>query len=421
MPTTSEWTRFSKYARRMRELKSDVSEEHVLPHVFSTLQLRTPNEPLLPNLKALEFKEATADIIPFVPLFLSHMTTHIDIQFAAVANPPVVMVASMIVSLPKLCPHIRNISLQLLSIDAIITSAASEMLLTCNRNNLQSFQVGSPLTEEANRVVYRLPNLRQLFSVVTERPSLPAVSLPSLNELYVEYHCDHDWLRAFHGATLSKLSDVTFRAECDQIGDFLGAFEIAFVSSAPTLSQFAFYTSCSWNPSYHSLLSFKQLKDLVIEFSCQDGCSSNLDDEIITTLAQAMPKLETLQLGQQPCQTPGNVTVRGLIALARHCPCLFTLRIHFRTDSFVAIASEVIPVPSSGPPLVNCDLAKLEVGETPISQRHGLPVFLTLLCIFPRLLLIDYVDEGWRWVADNIILSKRIGSFIHRSGRAHPS
>ena len=421
MPTTSEWARFSKYARRMRGLKSDVSQEPVPSDVFSTLQLRTLNAPLLPNLKALEFKEANADIIPFVPLFLSHMTTHIDIQLAATASPPAVMVASMIIGLPKLCPYMQNISLQLWSVDATIISAASEMLLSCNQHNLQSFQVGSPLTEEANRVVYRLPNLRQLFSVITEHPSLPAVSLPSLTELYVEYHCDHDWLRMFHEATLPKLADVTFRAECDQVGDFLGAFGIAFASSASTLSQFAFYTSCSWDPSYHSLLSFKQLKDLVIEFSCQDGCSSNLDDEIITTLAQAMPKLETLQLGEQPCQTPGNVTARGLIALARHCPCLFTLRIHFRTDSFVAIASEVIPVPSSGPPLVNCDLAKLEVGETPISQRHGLPVFLTLLCIFPRLLLIDYVDEGWKWVADNIILSKRIGSFVHHSGKAHTS
>jgi len=414
MPATSEWTRFSKYARRMRELKSDVSQEPVPSDVLSTLQLRTLNEPLLPNLKALGFKEATANIIPFVPLFLSDRTTHIDIQFAT--SPPVVMVASRIISLPKLCPYMRNISLQLLSTDATIISAVSEMLLTCELDTLQSFKVDSPLTEEANRAVYQLPNLRQLWSVVTEYTSPPAVSLPSLTELDVEYHCDRDWLRVFREATLSKLTDVTFRAECDQIGDFLGAFEIAFASSASTLSQFTFYTSCSWGPSYHSLLSFKQLKDLVIEFSCQDGCSSNLDDEIITTLAQAMPKLETLQLGQKPCETPGNVTVRGLIALARHCPCLFTLCIHFRTDSFVAIASEVITVPSSGPPLVNCDLAKLEVGEIPISERHGLPVFLTLLCIFPRLLLIDYVDEGWKWVADNIILSKRIGSFIHRSG-----
>jgi len=87
MPTTVEWTRFIKCARRMRELKLNLSEETIPLDVLSALQLCTLNEPLLPNMKILEFREIPADIILSVPLFLSHRTVGIDIQ-SAIRPPP---------------------------------------------------------------------------------------------------------------------------------------------------------------------------------------------------------------------------------------------------------------------------------------------------------------------------------------------
>ncbi|KAF9642687.1 hypothetical protein BDM02DRAFT_3124263 [Thelephora ganbajun] len=419
MPTTVEWTRFKRYARRMRELGLDLSDEPIPLDVLSVLQLRALNEPLLPNLKTVQFKKATADIIPFIPLFLPHRTTDIDIY--SNTTPPAVMVASMVINLPKLCPQMQSISLQPLPIDSTITSATSEMLLTCNLNTLQFFLVDSSLTEEGRQVVFRLPNLRGLWSVLTEPTSLPAVSLPNLVHLDIEYHHDHDWLRAFHGTTLSKLEEVTFHAKHNQIGDFLEAFEdVALATSAyATISRFRFCTSHSWNPSYYSLLSFKQLKELVVEFSCENGCSSKVDDEIITALAQAMPKLEILQIGGPPCQAPSDVTIQRLIALAHHCLGLSMLRIHFQTDSLVvALINEAIPSPSSGEsrlPREDCALASLEVGEIPVPEQHMLPIVLTLLRVFPRLRNIEYIDEGWEEVENTIRLSSQIGSLVQHS------
>ena len=406
----------------MRKFRLDISEEPIPSDVLSTLQLRTLNEPLFPSLKTIEFMEATADIIPFVPLFLSHKTTRVDIEFATI--PPVVMVASMIINLPKLCPHMQSIRLQPLPEDETITSAVSEMLLTCNLDALRYIIVDSALTKEASQVVFQLHDLSGLWLVLLEPTPLPAVSLPNLTRLDVNYRDDHDWLQAFRGAKLSKLTEVSIHADCDRIGNFLEAFELSLASSASTLSEFAFYTSCSWNPSYYSLLSFKQLKELTIEFSCENGCSSSMDDETIITLAQAMPKLETLQLGDVPCQAPSNVTVQGLIALAHHCPYLFTLRIHFQPDSLAAaLADEVILVPSPGKSHLlqdDCALATLEVGEIPLPHHCFLPVVLTLLRIFPRLLLVKYVNEEWKWVAETIRLSQQIGSLVNRSGKTRP-
>jgi len=407
----------------MRELKLDVSEEPIPLGVLSTLQPRTLNEPLLPNLKDFEVKETPADLIPFVPLFLSHKTTRIEIRFATV--PPPATVASMIINFPKLCPYMQKICLHPLPDDATIVRAASEMLLTCNLDTLRYLFVDSALTKEATQVAHQLHNLSGLWLYFLEPTPLPVISLPDLTELDVEYYHDHDWLQAFHRARLSKLKEVTFHARCDQVGNFLEAFEIALASSASTLSEFGFYTWHSWNPNYHSLLSFKQLVELIIQFSCGGSCSSSLDDETITTLTQAMPKLETLQLGNTPCRTPNNVTIQGLIALAHHCPCLLKLCIHFQTESSAAaLTDEVTPVISPGESHLSrndCMLATLEVGRIPLSQQSRLPVFLTLLRIFPRLLLIEYANREWKWVADTARLSGKINSLVHRSGKTPSS
>ena len=182
----------------MRQLRLKLSEEPIPYDVLSALQLRALNESLLPNLKILELKEAAPDIISFIPLFLSHTIVYIDIQFATA--PPAVMIASMIINLPTLRPHLRDIALNPLSSeDPTITTAVSEMLLACNLDALRCLLVDSALTEEASRVVYRLPHLHRLSSVFREPPSLPEVSLPNLTLLDVEYHHDHSWLRAFHG------------------------------------------------------------------------------------------------------------------------------------------------------------------------------------------------------------------------------
>ena len=80
---------------------------------------------------------------------------------------------------------------------------------------------------------------------------------------------------------------------------------VALAGSAQnTLSEFRFYTSRSWNPNYSFLLSFHQLKEVEIEFSCEDRCSSGIDDGIVANLAEVMPKLEILRPGKAPCAAP---------------------------------------------------------------------------------------------------------------------
>jgi len=420
LPMTTEWTRFRKYARRMREFAQYAVQDPPSPEVLSDMQLYTINEPLFPNLKALSWEGIAGSCIPFIPLFLSPRTTSIDLSFSS--DSPITMVASMVTTLPTLCPDLQAISLFPLPRDPIIATAVSAMLLATNRNTLRELCVGSPLTEEASDVIYKLPNLHSLSMVIERETSLPSASLPNLTGLGIICDDEDDWPRVFHGTTFGKLKSVIFIPQSKQIGDFLGAFERAALSSSVqnTLSEFCLYTSCSWNPNYSSLLPFTQLVELDIRFSCDSQCSSRLDDNIITDLARAMPKLEILRLGDVPCRriTIG-VTTKGLAALSRHCPDLYILRIHLEVASLSDQPAIPGIIPNTGPTAsrTDCALTDLEVGETPVPEGSALAIALTLLHIFPRLDSIESIGEGWEEVENAINISKWI---IDCSGKQRP-
>jgi len=407
----------------MRDLTVDTSEDPVTSDVLFALQLRTANEPLFPRLEIFECKSATEAFIPFIPSFLSRNTTAIYINFAE--GLPTVMVASTVTRLSILCPGLERITLNPLPRDLVITEAVSEMLLTCNRDSLQWFRVDSPLTEEAHEIVFQLPKLSELWVVIQGHTEIPPAALPNLLMIDLEYDDYLDWLPGFHGAMLGGLKHAYFTSQSEQIGDFLGEFaRVALTTPAPsTLSIFNFGTSRPWDPDYRSLLPFTQLKNLQIGFSCKDRCSSKVDDNIIMDLARAMPKLEILKLGDAPCKIRRGITAKGLIALARGCCHLSQLRIHFRAASLAAAgAGAEVPAPSGDESVVrgqDCVLTDLEVGKIPIPTDSVLMVTMVLLQIFPRLLNVEFIDERWGSVAENIRLFQRIGSVVRHTGKVY--
>ena len=176
-----------------------------------------------------------------------------------------------------------------------ITAAVSEMVLATNKNTLQYFLVNSLLTE-AHEVVYRLPNLHRLWVIIEGPTSLPTVELPNLTKTDVE--CDHDdhWWQGFHGGTLGRLVIVALCSESESNGGFLEVFRRVGLttSTCVTLLTFRFYTLHPWRKFNRSLLPSMQLKEFAIDFPCDHGFSSTMDDNIITDIAQAMSKPETL-------------------------------------------------------------------------------------------------------------------------------
>ena len=380
--------------------------------VLSVLQLCVINKPLFPHIKILQLWDVTGEFIPFIPSFLSPRTTTIEINFIKKGLPKAV-VASMVATLPTLCPNLRKICLPSLPRGPVITTAVSEMLLAINRNTLQAVYVNCPLTEEAREVIFKLPNLRELSVVIEKGTSSPSAVLPNLTSLFVEYDHGNDWLQMFRGTRLEKLDTVFFHSKSEQTGDFLEAFKtVALAAFAQnTLSELGFYTSRSWNPNYSALLPFTQLTCLVVHCPCNGGCSSSVDDDTILNLARTMPKLRFLRLGGTPCrEIPIGVTVKGLVALAHHCPDLSTLRVHFQVASLSALPAMTSNAGSYALRM-NCSLATLDVGEIRVQEESVVTVALTLVFILPHIKEIDHVDETWEKVVDTIHrsrLSRRI-------------
>ena len=171
------------------------------------------------------------------------------------------------------------------------------------------------------------------------------------------------------------------------------------------------HTSCSWNPSYPSLLPFTQPTNLLIASSCDDGCSSTVDNNIVVGLARVMPKLKNLELGDVPCRgIPTGVTAEGLVALAHHCPDLSTLRIHFQVDSLsdLPMIDGVTPNTRSITPQRGCAVRNLEVGRIPLLNRSVATVAVTLTLVFPCIESIKGVNVNWFEVARAISYSRKI-------------
>ena len=123
----------------------------------------------------------------------------------------------------------------------------------------------------------------------------------------------------------------------------------------------------------------------------------------ISLLAQAMPDLEILHFGGQPCRAPSGATFEEFTVLALCCFESSNLRINFQANGTAEATSRTeppsLPVPIPGVPQTNRVLMVLQVEGIPISEQETLAVGLTLLQIFPEM----------------VKLFKRIGGHIHHT------
>ena len=421
-PTATEWARFRKYARRIRNFRYRSTPKTLSPEVRSVMQLYTINEPLLPNLTTLDFLGVEGSFIPFIPSFLSPRIITISFSFETPRCLPKSVIASLITKLPTRCPNLQDINLLGLPRGPMVTAAVSDLIFATNRNALRGFCVDSPLTEAASEVMYKLQNLRRLSVAIEKGNSIPSASLPSLTCLRIVCVDGSDGLQILRRATPGKLESVDFTIESEPVGDFLEAFKGVALSLSiqNTLSAIRLSAGRLWDPNYHILLPFTRLVDLYIQSVCAGSCS-RVDDGIVIDLSRAMPKLQSLMLGDEPCHPfTGGVTTKGLVALAHNCPNLSSLRVHFQVAglSDPSMGFETVRDTRYSASWRGCALTKLEVGWIPVSERSAPMVALTLLRIFPRIESIIFGEGNDKWgeIEDMICRSKQI---VDRSSKYH--
>ncbi|KAJ7154377.1 hypothetical protein C8R43DRAFT_885126, partial [Mycena crocata] len=116
-------------------------------------------------------------------------------------------------------------------------------------------------------------------------------------------------------------------------------------------------------------------------------CGFDLDDDAVSDMARAWPRLTILELTAVASNVPPRVTLSGLCVFKQYCPHLQSLEIPFDASDVPDrdAISEHIPTDHA--------LAVLGATNCPIAAAR--PVFEFISVIFPKLstLRIDY--GGW--------------------------
>ncbi|KAF9650915.1 hypothetical protein BDM02DRAFT_3127417 [Thelephora ganbajun] len=409
-PLPSEWKRVNRYASWMRNLNiyEDWAGPTLSPKAWQDLSAISPVH-LLPNLQSLEWYSAP-DTFIYINLFRSPRLTSLNVR--VIPNTP--NLVPILGSLPiETLEELRFLDL---SGDRAVQDAISNLVLRTTAT-LRSIEVSSDLSDAAIRHVIRLPNLSDA-SVTFANLDRPAASrdaiFPSLRTLETRLDDKGGW-KYFMEDTMNLESIVLHSLAVLQPEEVVTAFGFlinkGFHRTMHRLS-FAVFEPCDLTPPVLApLLNFGSLTRLSVTSPCDPTqCKSRLTNGALARLAEALPHLVELFLGDAPCASPARgITLAGLRPLSDHCTHLKTLQVHFSAhDVRLDIPDDALSNPSDQPPLGpnHCHLFQLVVGRLPISTSGKSPLIVAYFLhqMFPRLSKILWVDRNspWKQVQEHV-------------------
>ena len=298
------------------------------------LQLHSHGDPLLPNLLSLDWYGDRANP-PFIIIsFICRSLTSVIIEVPVAAG---FILPSILTSLSTMTPNIRKILVQRLEYGPSLEEASSQLLMQCNPNRLRTYNVDAPLSAPALSHVIQLPLLESLWLVEPFHfpDPLPDTVFPSLQVLNVEFTRDLAWLKILPKCPV--LSEI--QISCPDFAQFMETFLSTITGCGmherlqePALcsrGDFKVTPQIAWNSSLN-LTGFQLYP--TDSTSCQ---TLDLTDADISLLINAMPHLQILLIGEEPCRVPSKITFNSLYTISSRCTGLRTLRIHFNPDSFI--------------------------------------------------------------------------------------
>jgi hypothetical protein len=364
---------------------------------------------LLPNLQSLEWYSGT-DTFLYINLFLPPRLTSLNVQVI----PNIPNVGPILASLPV--GTLEELRFLDLSGDRAVQDAISRLVLRTTAA-LRSIEVSSDLSDAAIRHVARLPNLSDAsvsFENLGRLSDPPDATFPSLHTLETRVDGTGGWKYLMQSAknldsTVLHSWAVLQPEEIMAVFGFL--IDEGFHRTMHRLS-FAAFEPCNLTPRLLTpLLKFRSLTRLSVTSPCiLAQCRSQLTNDGLAQLAEALPQLVELFLGAAPCAWPAReVTLAGLRPLSIHCVHLSTVQIHFSAlDIPTDIPDDALTNPSDEEPLDpnHCHLFRLVVGDLPVSTSENslLIVAYFLHQLFPRLSKIVWTatDSPWKEVQEHI-------------------
>ncbi|KDQ62042.1 hypothetical protein JAAARDRAFT_203263 [Jaapia argillacea MUCL 33604] len=419
-----DWIRFQAYAARIKILVAGTGHSYFVANrvrrassvdikAFRALSIFRPLCVLFPSLKELEWRYASAEMFPYIHLFLAPGL----LKFSLPKWPDRGMEqTTFLKSLAVISPLVDTFLLPFNQPDVVAPSA---MAIIPDFAQLHTLTLGfDSLTPRHFVPLSRIARLRilhlQIYGDVgpirtqdleREAQTLPEITSPpqrfaslrvlGMNEAPLST-CT-EIIRWMSPANLEELylcprnapSPPSLESHLQVISQCvswtsLRDFDLSvLVGSTFILPQ----DSVIIQPIIlKPLLSFKNIRRFV--FDC--GTPLTLDNAILDDIAAAWPKLEELDLGETTGEDEfvSKVTLEGLVPFATRCPDLRTLRLLLDADDALVGRQK----PGSG--VSNHSLRSLELGRSCISESGAGAVAAFLSDLFPKLkTIVAWRDE----------------------------
>jgi len=367
------------------------------------LRLNSPAGGWFPALQVLDWC-ITRSHLPYADLFFSPHLRKIFLRLplswylSGVPHDALPAIASAISTLPT--SALQSLSVFSLAFWSSMTPwgdfaiSLSSVVLRCGPS-LKEFTSTIPLSDAAVNHLIRLPHLRTCH-IEGPPPSYSASHLPlifpPLTEFVVRADAARGWLSLLEllGGCVAPLSKVK---------ESLRSLRLP----SPTIDA----------PFASLIQTFRNLANLNIDRSCyprggEGQCIFKLNNDHVTELAVALPRLELLVLGRPCFDNTCTTTVACLLSISVYCVKLRSLEIHFNTanivDDLKGISNDLRFQELRSRP--RCKLSRLDVYRIPLALNE--PGFETvvngMIDIFPSLGYCAEVvrGSGWRELSERL-------------------
>ena len=277
---------------------------------------------------------------------------------------------------------------------AHFTAPLSAFVLRCGPS-LTDLSSSIPLSDAAMNHLIQLPHLHS-WAIGGPPPNYSTSPLPLVFPPLTEF--------ILFGSVTHRWFPLLKRLECC-IPTTRGAAPLHMVKeSLRSLTAEDFHDTVIDASFSSTVQMFRNLARLNVPYCCfpngEDRCTFKLNDDNVTELVTALPRLKDIILGRPCSENTCATTVACLLSISVRCVELQGLTIHFNTTKVVDDLKNI----SEGPrfrelrSLPRCTLWRLKVFQIPLAlDEPGFEaVTVGMVNIFPSLKRCEGFDEGWR-------------------------
>ena len=349
----------------------------------------------------------TQDYLQFLCHFLTLNVRYLEIHLEGAEDEEVQEVLDLVESR---CMNL--VGLHLLDPETRDNEEIQDTMRQIVYNNSLTLRTLNPPQNPSPELVSDILGLPLLQHLAMRVPQIPDRArrgiLPSLEYLTFTLDEASDLINLLSNLRKSKL--IVFSMTCPyptSDSDHAAlAYFFKYAGLSSSVDEFSWRPPVSGGPPtwqfVTTLKSFANLRTLSLGMDCDEGCRFEFRHHNVVELSRWMPRLRELTLGGPPCPVdPGtlNIEYHTLAILAKNCPDLFLLTIHFNPGTFGFVPPHLMEP--------NWNVTIWSVGS--IGPPRG-PIDTTLFAmavskLFPRATFLGTggnPDERWKEIHEEL-------------------